>query len=150
MSLSIFVGACLRPGVVVEVYCVEVLFFLVNCMVFFFTIFTQGQGGGAVSSLRLQSEERSKSKGMFSPSEFLNTAIFGEVTCVETLSTCTLPPPGGCSVGSPGTMSLAATAPPAGSLCFALPSHSDNRVSHVLLPILPFTWLLFLHWTSLD
>lgn len=116
----------------------------------FFTIFTRGQGGGAVSSPRLQSDERSKSKGMFSPSEFLNTAIFGEVTCIETLSTCTLPLPGGCSVGSPGTMSLAATVPPAGSLCFALPSHSDNRVSHVLLPILPFTWLLFLHWMSLD
>lgn len=32
--------------------------------------------------------------------------------------------------------------------CFVLPSHSDNRVSHVLLPVLPFTWLLFLHWMS--
>lgn len=97
----------------------------------------------------IRGEEKSKSD-CSSRSELLNTAIFGEVTCVETLSACTLPPPGGCSVGLLGTMSLAATVPPAGSLCFALPSHSDNRVSHVLLPILPFTWLLFLHWVSLD
>lgn len=83
-------------------------------------------------------------------SEFLNTAISREVTYVEALSSCTLPLASGCSFGLSGTMSLAAVVPLSRSLCFALPSHSDNRVSHVLLPILTFTWLLFLHWMSLN
>lgn len=34
------------------------------------------------------------------------------------------------------------------SLCFLLPSHSDNRASHDLLPIFFLLWLLFLHCMS--
>lgn len=117
----------------------------------FFTIFTQGwDGGGGSSDTRgclfcspcLQSEERNgKSRLMFQLGvdvcddvDVLNTAIFGGGTSAETLPSCTPPLAGGCSFGLSGTMS-GCSGGPTRSLCFALPSHSDNRVSHVLLPV---------------
>lgn len=36
------------------------------------------------------------------------------------------------------------------SLCFALPSHSDNRARHVLLPVWTFSVAAVLHWMSLN
>lgn len=68
-----------------------------------------------------------------------NTAIFREATRAETLSSssCTLP-----------LLVVVALVYReqwiASGLCFALPSHSDDRASHVLLPIFTFfMWLLF-------
>lgn len=79
-------------------------------------------------------------------SEFINTAIFfREATNVHyPLFSCTLHNSGR-SFGSLGTMSFGRNRALTSSLCFLLPSHSDNRASHDLLPIFFLLWLLFLH-----
>lgn len=67
----------------------------------------------------------------------------GGDTCILTFSPCTLPLGSGRSFGLSGTMYLAAHGALNSSLCFVLPSHSGNRASHVILPILLSIQLLF-------
>lgn len=71
----------------------------------------------------------------------LNTAIPGE----GSLSTCTLPPPGGCSSG----MSAAVTAPPAGSLLRCLLTVTiELAMFYCQFSLL--RGCCFLHWMSLQ
>lgn len=79
-------------------------------------------------------------------SQFLNTAILRESTHVSAHSHLLA---SGRSFGLSGTMSGSAAVPWNRSLYFVLPSHSDIRASHVLLPVWTFYVAAVLHWMSL-